>query len=433
MSDRKTNGQDHLVETAARTRTPVRPLAPDLARLEEVLDDLPIGLAAMDLDRRILFMNKALETLTGFTGREAAGVPARHVLRCGLHLAHPPAPGTQGDSAPPAGPPKGVETDIIDRGRHRVPVRVTRVEVKAAGGQPALLLEAYEDLTPLRDLEGRLTDASGAGELVSRGEAMERIKRVLPAIAQSGSPVLVTGETGTGKDLAAQVIHKASPRSRGPFVRVNLGPMPEHLLEAELHGRVTEGGQSLPGCFQRANGGTLYLSEIADLPAAHQAGLVRFLDEQTVMPAGSDTSLRISVRVIAATHKDPEALVRAGVLREDLFHRLGVVRLHLPPLRERGEDVEFLLTHFLARFAARFKKDIKGFSPRALRLLCAHSYPGNVRELRNIVEYAAMICHKDMILPAHLPAHILAAANPAEAPSERRPPARSEGRTRKRP
>jgi len=166
---------------------------------------------------------------------------------------------------------------------------------------------------------------------------------------------------------------------------------------------------------------------------AHQAGLVRVLDDQTVMPTGSDKSLRISVRIIAATHKDPEELVRAGALREDLFHRLSAVRVHLPPLRERGEDVEFLLAHFLTRFASRFKKDIKGFSPRAMRLLCAHSYPGNVRELRNIVEYAAMICQKDMILPAHLPAHILAATDTAWTVSEHRPGVRADGRTKKRP
>ncbi|WP_176630995.1 sigma 54-interacting transcriptional regulator [Desulfolutivibrio sulfoxidireducens] len=416
-----------------RTRTKARTLAPDLARLAEVLDGLPLGVAALDLDGRILFMNKSLEALTGFSSHEAAGVPGRHVVRCGLHVSAARAAGTGGESLPSDGPPKGVESDIIDRRRHRLPVRVTPVAVKDGEGRVALYLEAYEDLTPLRDMEQRLGDASGTGQLVSRGEAMERVKRVLPAIAQSEASVLVTGETGTGKDLAAQVIHKASPRSRGPFVRVNLGPMSEHLLEAELYGRVAEGGESLPGCFQRANGGTLYLSEIADLPVAHQAGLVRVLDDQTVMPTGSDKSLRISVRIIAATHKDPEELVRAGALREDLFHRLSAVRVHLPPLRERGEDVEFLLAHFLTRFASRFKKDIKGFSPRAMRLLCAHSYPGNVRELRNIVEYAAMICQKDMILPAHLPAHILAATDTAWTVSEHRPGVRADGRTKKRP
>lgn len=394
-------GNTTTIETDVHDAISPCALAPDLPRLAEVLGGLPIGIAALDLEGRVLFMNKALEELTGFETREAAGVPGRHILRCGLHV--------RGMKDPETALAKGVETDIIDRHRHRLPVRVTRMEIRDANGRPAMLLEAYEDLTPLRDLMRRLSDASGAGELVSRGEAMERVKKVLPAIAQSDSPVLITGETGTGKDLAAQVVHKASPRARGPFVRVNLGPMPEHLLEAELYGRVSEGGEPVPGAFQRANGGTLYLSEIADLPAAHQAGLVRFLDEQAVIPAGSDKAVRVNVRLVAATHKDPEDLVRVGVLREDLFHRLSAVRVHLPPLRDRGEDVEFLLTHFLARFATRFKKDLKGFSPRAMRLLRTHAYPGNVRELKNIVEYAAMICQKDMILPAHLPVHILAA------------------------
>jgi PAS domain S-box-containing protein len=414
------------VPTAPSPCTP----APDLARLAEVLGGLPIGIAALDLTCRILFMNKALEDLTGFTSQEAAGMPCRHVLRCGLHLrgAREAEAIVSGQTAA-----KGIETDIVDRHRHKIPVRVSRMAVRDERGQAGMYLEAYEDLTPLRDLKKRLHDAAGAGEIISRGEAMDRIKKVLPAIAQSDSPVLITGETGTGKDLAAQVIHKASPRARGPFVRVNLGPMPEHLLEAELYGRVAEGGEPVPGCFQRANGGSLYLSELADLPAAHQAGLVRFLDDQIIVPAGADKGVRVNVRLIAATHKNPEELVQAGVLREDLFHRLSAVRAHLPPLRERGEDVEFLLTHFLARFASRFKKDLKGFSPRAMRLLRAHAYPGNVRELKNIVEYAAMICQKDMILPAHLPVHILEALKAVESPSETAAAGRAaDARSRKR-
>jgi PAS domain S-box-containing protein len=407
------------VENSVRTAPcPPNAFATDLARLSEILGGLPIGIAALDPDCRIVFMNKALEDLTGFTSHEAAGIPCHHVLRCGLHLRGVRQVETLGRGDEPI---KGRETDIIDRHRHKLPVRVTRIHVRDEQGAVFMFLEAYEDLAPLRDMERRLKDASGSGELISRGEAMERIKKVLPAIAQSDSPVLVTGETGTGKDLSAQVIHKASPRARGPFVRVNLGPMPEHLLEIELYGRVAEEGEAVPGCFQRANGGTLYLSELADLPAAHQAGLVRVLDDQTIIPAGSDKAVRVNVRLVAATHKDPEELVRAGVLREDLFHRLGAVRVHLPPLRDRGEDVEFLLTHFLSRFAARFKKDIKGFSPRAIRILRSHSFPGNVRELKNIVEYAAMICQKDMILPAHLPGHILAALKADQPPASGRP------------
>ncbi len=417
------------METSVRTGTPSFMSEPDLARLREVLGGLPIGIAAMDLGCRILFMNKALEELTGFTSLEAEGIPCHHVLRCGLHLR-----GFREGEAIIAGQcaARGIETDIIDRHRHKLPVRVSRMGIRDEQGRVAMYLEVYEDLTPLRDMERRLNDVSGVGELVSRGEAMERVKKVLPAIAQSDAPVLITGETGTGKDLAAQVIHKVSPRSRGPFVRVNLGPMPEHLLAAELYGRETAGGESLPGCFQRASGGTLYLSEIADLPAEHQAGLVRVLDERVVMPAGSDKSLHVDVRLVAATHKDPEELVRAGVLREDLFHRLGAVRLHLPSLRDRGEDVEFLLTHFLNRFASRFKKRIKGFSPRALRLLCAHAYPGNVRELRNIVEYAVMICQRDMILPAHLPVHLLAAPGAVGPVPEHRASAQADGRSKRR-
>jgi len=192
--------------------------------------------------------------------------------------------------------------------------------------------------------------------------------------------------------------------------------MPEALLDVELFGQAgPSGGQAddqgggaapRPGKFQLAQNGTLYLSEIADMPLAQQGRLLRLLDEKAVVPAGGERPMRLNVRVVAATGRDPEALVAAGLLRQDLFHRLNAVRLHLPPVRERGEDVQFLLTHFLGLFASKFRKPVLGFSEEALAQLSAYDYPGNVRELKNMVEYAVMVCPGELVLPEHLPPHV---------------------------
>jgi DNA-binding NtrC family response regulator len=183
--------------------------------------------------------------------------------------------------------------------------------------------------------------------------------------------------------------------------------MPAELLDAELFGRVLEGGGELkPGRFQQAQGGTLYLSEIADLPLNQQSRLVRFLDEGTILPVGASKPVRVNARLMASTAQSPEKLVQGGLLREDLFHRISAIRLHLPRLKERGEDLGFLLHHFLSHYAARFKKNITGVSPKAMRLLCNHEFPGNVRELKNIMEFAVMVCIGETIRTEHLPGHL---------------------------
>ena len=365
-----------------------------------LLDGLPVGVAVLDGQGRVQFLNRALEALTGFAREDVRGLPCRHVLRARACVQDCPWARSEGEG-------QGAETDLINRHRRRIPVCLTPVRLRDAEGREICRLDVIEDLTPIKEMENRLSLAAGPGQMVGRSQAMEKLLRLLPVIAQGDSPVLITGETGTGKDLLAEALHKASPRSREPFVRFSCGPMPEELLEAELFGRRGQGtDEGRQGRFQQANNGTLSLSEIADLPVQQQARLVRYLDERTILPLGADKPVRVNVRLIASTNADPEALIRQGRLREDLFHRLSAVRLHLPPLRERGEDVSFLLQHFLGLYAARFRKDIAGFSQKALRLLSGYAFPGNVRELKNIVEFAAMVCTSDQIGPEHLPAHL---------------------------
>lgn len=398
----------------------------DRADLARILRELPFGVAVLDRERRTLFLNSVLERLTGFSSAEVAGVPCRHVLRGSFCLHHCPglAAAKGGCPGAPCAPENRAsesrEGTLINRHRRKVPVRLTSVPVLDKGGALLCTLDVIEDLSALKELEGRLTRTAGPGAIVGRSAPMEHLLRILPAVAQSDATVLLTGESGTGKDLLAEALHRASPRARESFVRVNATPMPEALLDVELFGQAgsEEGAAPRPGKFQLAQNGTLYLSEIADMPLAQQGRLLRLLDEKAVVPAGGERPMRLNVRVVAATGRDPEALVEAGLLRQDLFHRLNAVRLHLPPVRERGEDVQFLLTHFLGIYATKFRKQVLGFSEEALSLLSAYDYPGNVRELRNMVEYAVMVCPGELVLPDHLPPQVrFAAPSAAGAPS----------------
>jgi transcriptional regulator with PAS, ATPase and Fis domain len=239
---------------------------------------------------------------------------------------------------------------------------------------------------------------------------MQKLFDILPVISQTDSSVLITGETGTGKDLIASVIHRVSPRAQGPFVKINCGALPETLLESELFGHLrgafTGAARDKPGRLQLADGGTVYLTEIGDLPLPLQVKLLTFLDDKEVVPLGGTKSIRADVRLVAATHRDLQAMVRAGTFREDLLFRLNVVRLEVPPLREREEDLRLLMEFFLNQFNKQFQKNIQGFSPKAIEILSRYPYPGNVRELMNIVEYCANVCHTGSIQPEHLPDYV---------------------------
>lgn len=378
----------------------------DRADLPRILRELPFGVAVLDAERRTLFLNRALESLTGYNTADVAGVYCRHVLRGSFCLHDCPRQPQSGSCAPEACS-EAREGTLVNRHRRKIPVRLTSLPVLDREGKLLCTLDVLEDLSALKDMETRLSVSASPGQMVGRCAVMEHLLRILPAVAQSDSSVLLTGESGTGKDLLAESLHRFSPRARESFVRVNATPMPEALLDAELFGQVEgPGGVPRPGKFQLAQNGTLYLSEIADMPLAQQGRLLRLLDEKAVVPAGGERPMHLNVRVVAASGRDPEEMVKAGLLREDLFHRLNAVRLHLPPLRERGEDINFLLAHYLKIFAAKFRKQVLGFSSEAEALLTSYDYPGNVRELRNMVEYAVMVCADEVIRPEHLPTHL---------------------------
>jgi two-component system response regulator AtoC len=369
------------------------------------LDQLPLGILVLDTERRIILVNRAIEGLSGFGREEARGIPCRYILRSNLCLKHCPA-----EQAMETDEPVSMEGDIISRDRQKTAVRMTSVPLRDTNGNLVGFLESVQDMRQLLGVDERHPQAYGYGEILGRSPLMEELFRILPMIAQTDSAILVTGETGTGKDLLAEAVHRSSSRSGGPFIKVNCGALPETLLESELFGHkkgaFTGAVDDKPGRIRLAHNGTLYLTEIGDLPLSLQVKLLTFLDDKVVHPLGSTKGFAANVRIIAATHRDLERMVREGRFREDLLYRLNVVRLHLPALKERGDDVGLLMDHFLHLLSTRFGKRIRGYSLQARELLASYAYPGNVRELRNIVEYAANICQEDQIKLEHFPTYL---------------------------
>ncbi len=255
----------------------------------------------------------------------------------------------------------------------------------------------------IRDIEGDCR----FGRLVAKSRAMLEVIRLAEKVAQYDTTVLISGESGTGKELMAQAIHQAGGRAARPFVAVNCGGIPETLLESEFFGHrrgaFTGAVSDKKGLFREADGGTLFLDEIGELPLALQVKLLRVLQESEVRPVGDSATRRVDVRVIAATARDLEAEVQRGNFREDLFFRLNVMPIRLPPLRERIEDIPLLSRHFVNLLGRRLKKDIEGISPAAVAMLVKHHWPGNVRELENVIERAAVLAEKRIILPENLP------------------------------
>jgi DNA-binding NtrC family response regulator len=249
--------------------------------------------------------------------------------------------------------------------------------------------------------------------MIGASAAMKEIFRLIPDVAPTDASVLIDGDSGTGKELVARAIHDQSTRSERPFVCVNCGALPDTLLESELFGYVrgafTDARISKPGRFQQADGGTLFLDEVGELSPAFQVKLLRALQEGEVQPLGSTETVRVDVRIIAATNRDLRQLLEEEKLREDLYYRLCVIPIHIPPLRERREDIIPLVEHYLSRLAVRAGKEIREISPDALTALYDYDYPGNVRELTNILERAFVLCHEEQIDLVHLPPEVVTA------------------------
>ncbi len=386
-----------------QTRRPVR-----LSPTETILESISDGVFTVDHQWCISAFNRAAEQITGVPRAEALGRRCCDVFRsslCGDDCALQQTLQT-------GKPIIGKSAYIVDaEGNHR-PISLSTAVLRDGAGRIIGGVETFRDLAEVEALRRELAGRHSIGELTSRSPLMQRIFEVLPAIAASPSTVLVLGETGTGKELIARTIHEQSPRGSRSFVAVNCGALPDALLESELFGykagAFTGAQADKPGRFALAGGGTIFLDEIGEVSPALQVRLLRVLQERTFEPLGSTRTETADVRVVVATNKDLAEQVRRGRFREDLYYRVNVVRIELPPLRRRKEDIPLLVDQFIARFNRLQGKAVAGVAPEALSLLMAHDWPGNIRELANAVERAFVLCGDGLIGIAHLPVELTA-------------------------
>ena len=266
------------------------------------------------------------------------------------------------------------------------------------------------DLTRVAEMEGELRGRYNLHNIVGKSHKLQRIFRLLDELMNTDTTVLITGETGTGKELIAKALHYGGVRAAKPMVTVNCSALPENLLESELFGHVkgafTGASKDRVGRFQAAHGGTIFLDEVGDIPPNLQLKLLRVLQEKTFERVGDSTTYQVDVRVIAATNCDLKKKVSLGEFREDLYYRLKVLEIALPPLRERREDIPLLINHFLTLFNKSYNKSIEGISQDALKIFMIYPWPGNVRELQHAIEHAFVLCNSPTITLEHLPAEI---------------------------
>ncbi|MCJ8502520.1 sigma-54 interaction domain-containing protein [Desulfatitalea alkaliphila] len=377
---------------------------------QTILESISDGVFTVDHDWRITSFNRAAERITGMDREQAIGRYCWDVFRSNMCETDCALKRTmrQGkafvDSA----------TYIVNSQQQRIPVVVSTSVLQDGDGNVLGGVEVFRDVSQVEELRKALEGRYRVGDIVSRSPSMQRIFKILPQVALSDSTVLIQGETGTGKELLAKAIHSMSPRAKSPFVAINCGALPDTLLESELFGykagAFTHATRDKAGHFAMAEGGTLLLDEISELSPAFQVRLLRVLQEKCYQPLGATRTQKADVRVVAATNRHLAEMVRQGSFRQDLFYRVNVVCLDLPPLRERKEDIPMLVEHFIGRMNRIHGKSVQAISQEALSLLMFHNYPGNIRELENIIEHAFVLCPTGEIGLGCLPESLLEAA-----------------------
>jgi len=376
--------------------------------IEAILDCINDGVFTVDHEWIVTSFNPAAETITGISSKEAIGRPCCEVFRANICECDCALRRTLETGKPAV----NQHVYIMTAQGKRIPISVSTAPLRDENGDLMGGVETFRDLTLVEELRKQLRNHYVFADMLSRNRRMHQIFSILAPIAESESTVLLGGESGTGKELVARAIHSLSRRKDGPFVAVNCGALPDTLLESELFGYVagafTDAKKNKPGRFAIAGGGTIFLDEIGDISAALQVRLLRVLQEKEFEPLGGTGPVKANVRVIAASNKNIEDQVKEGKFRDDLYYRLNVIQIVLPPLRDRKEDIPLLAELFIDRLNHIQGKDVSGISEEALGDLMHHGWPGNVRELQNVVEHAFILCRSGLIRTEHLPDGITA-------------------------
>ena len=377
--------------------------------LADIIDSLHEGVIAHDSKRKVFLFSRGAQRITGAAPETVIGRDCHELFK----------PRLCGESCAFCGGAPGSEVDVktayaanfvAEDGSHH-DVDVTRLPLRDAEGNDVGALVTFTDTTRVRELEARLGELQSFSGIIGSDHRMLEIYELIRDLADNDFPVVITGESGTGKELVAAAIHNESLRRDRLFVPVNCGALPEGTLESELFGHLkgsfTGAIRDKKGRFELADQGTLFLDEIGDLSLPMQVKLLRVLQEGVFEPVGSETSRKVDVRVICATNRNLREMVAKGTFREDLFYRLAVVPIEMPPLRDRRNDIPLLARHFLDKTTGRLSRASMVFSDDALSVLMNYAWPGNVRQLQNAIQFALIKCRSATILPEHLPPEIL--------------------------
>lgn len=383
--------------------------------LSTILDSIADGVFAVDKNWHITSFNKAAQRITGVSRENAIGQRCSDVFQASIcqtacALKKTMDTGQQIIDLP---------IDVLSSRGQRVPVSISTAVLRDERGQIVGGVETFRDLSAIEELKKEITKRYTFMDIISKNHRIQEIFAILPDIAESDSTVLIQGPSGSGKELFARAIHDLSFRKERPYVVVSCGALPDTLLESELFGYVkgafTDAKGDKPGRFALAQGGTIFLDEVGDISLAMQVKLLRVLQEREYEPLGATAPVKADVRVIAATNKNLRELVERGDFRQDLYYRLNVVKIDLPPLARRREDIPLLVENFIYGFNLKKGKHIAGLSPDVLDLLMRYDFPGNIRELENIIEHAFVLCRGKQIELEHLPEEIMGKLKPVDA------------------
>jgi PAS domain S-box-containing protein len=373
---------------------------------DPILDSIADGVFTVDQEWTVTSFNRAAEAITGTLRRSAIGRKCWEVFHADVCERECLLKKTMKSGRPCI----NRTVHIIDSSGKSMPISISTAILKDERGKIIGGVETFRDISELEELRKEVTGKFTFNDMITQDHRLQDLFATLPVIARSSSPVLLLGESGTGKELLAKAIHHASGRAKGPFIAVNCGALPENLLESELFGykkgAFTDAKTDKPGRFDRAKGGTLFLDEIGDLPKSLQIKLLRVLQEKVYEPLGGTVPVATDARIIAATNRNLERMAASGEFRQDLYYRINVIPLTLPPLRDRRGDITLLVEHFVRHYNSLFSKAIERVDPASMKVLLEHHYPGNIRELENILQHAFVLCEEKIIEKKHLPSYL---------------------------
>jgi len=378
-----------------------KPLSEDTTKV--ILESISDGVFTIDYNWEITSFNRAAEEITGILRKDAIGRHCWEVFRSNMCEGGCALKRTMEEGQPFI----NSSGYIINSEKKKIPITASTALLIDKNKEVIGGIETFRDHSLVEQLRKELSTKFKLEDMISNSDAMKDIFNLLPLVSDSDSSVLIEGETGTGKELLARAIHNMSHRKNNPFIAINCGALPDTLLESELFGykkgAFTNAMKDKPGQFALADGGTIFLDEIGDTSPAFQVSLLRVLQAHEFTPLGALAQEKTNIRIIAATNKDLSGLVAQNKFRQDLYYRINVIRLFLPPLRHRMEDIPLLVDRFIHKMNIRQGKFIQGTDKKVLQAFMSHDFPGNIRELENIVEHAFVLCSEGYIKQGHLP------------------------------